>query len=1147
MARSPISPWQIIARGTNTVTGTFTWNGGNINGALTIAAGASLLITNGNSCYLPGGGLTNYGSVKMAGYLYSSGTAAIDNRGSWTSQGYSLIEGSQQNAFLNNGLFRVQAAPYYCTVSEAFTNTGVVDVQSGYLQLSEGGWLGGVFQAAATTTVYFNGGAFFAGAPPMLSGLGAFTFNYGNLTLLSDQIRGLTLAGGSVNFGPNFQDHGAITNLALGGATLTSPATVTGALVVQGNSLTQPLTIAAGGTLLLTNGADQNYITFASTWLVNYGTVQWSGVTLQASGASAITNYGLWLCQGDDTFNDNSATFYNYGNFRKDGTAGFTRLRSGAFVNAGSLEARSGTIQFLSNPYGQTAANLIFAASTPGSHGSLSLDTNINFDGSLTLRLTNGYVPNLGDALTLVTYPSHAGSFQNLNLPPLPAGRDWQLEVGSSSVALRVVNSLGAANARKISGTVTDTSHHPVPGVVVYATAGAESANLIQNGSFETPVIPGGYLFYGPPSTTVSPWTVVGPDGDTIAIHSASQYGPAEDGGQYLDLSGGTGGAGASQTFPTVAGAAYDLVFYHSSYNHAGSSAAFSVAIGGSVYTLGETAGYYNNLDWREVVIPFTAGSSSTTVTFMDLNGFDANDNFVDNVQVFPPDSGRALQAVTDSSGHYQIALADGSFQVGVAGLDAAGYNPVPAQTVALAGADRTANFEAEPMGFGQFNIHHPGQSLKRRDDHRRRRGHAGRRRHRRRHRHQHLPAVSVPGWYENNVLVSSSASYTFAATRDRVLVAGFGLPVPTITARNNPAGAGFISGVPNGDGVTNVAYGQTNILTASPVSPYKFVSWTENNTVVGTNFSLTNIVTADHTFLANYLATNYTHYVTATTYPPGVAAVVGGNRGYFNNQSAFFSAPATVTIPPYSYTFQSFAFNGYYVTANNSFIRTITSADPVNLSVVAYYAQQTINPLVVNASANLSSPVPATTNFILSFQFDRSMNTNITPTLQLTNEAAGSTQPPAPGPAIGLPPSPPTTPTSPAPSRSPTAWTEPSASIFPARRTRPARRWLSSTSSILLSSQHRPRSPPSPSPPRPTAPRSPPEPTSRFPPPQAPPTAAASPRSPSTPTAPPSSATTPRRPTARSSPPTPAATPSLPSRWTRPISSARRPSSTSL
>ncbi|HWD18888.1 MAG TPA: immunoglobulin domain-containing protein [Verrucomicrobiae bacterium] len=991
-------------QGTNTVTGTFNWLGGNVRGALTIAVGGTLLATNDGTVNLSGASLTNFGAVQLDGYISSFSDATIENDGAWLNQNFSYIYGDGSSAFINNGLFQSLVSSGGCQISEAFTNNGVVDDKAGYLYFDGGGWIGGTYHTATGAFIYFQNGNFYAGASPVLSGSGVISFQSGALMLLQDQIPGLPLNGGAIVFGPNFQDHGAITNLTLAGASLQGTNTVTGNLTVTGGQFAFPLIVARTGVLRLGTGANPSgsVIYFDHTWLANYGQVLWSGITLETYyDTSSITNFGLWLCQGDDTFYNNTDNFYNYGTFRKDGTPGVTRLYYGSFINSGNLDVRTGTLSFNSLSYGQAGANLSFAASAPTLSGHATLDTNINLDGVLTVALTNGYTPVLGDALTLLSYPSHMGTFGEYRLPAISAGLDWQVEVGQTAVTLRVVNSLAADNTLGLSGTVLDDSHHPIPGVVVSAYADATAANLIQNGSFEnTPTGVTGPTFYSPLSVPFTNWIVTGPTNDNVAIHG-TYLGPPEDGAQYLDLSGLTGNGGAMQSVPTVPGRSYNLVFYHGSYSRNGFSPAFTVSIGSAVYTFGETSGHSGFLDWREVVLPFVASSDSTLIAFSDATTVNSDDNFIDNVQVFAPDSGRSLTAVTDSAGRYQISLADGSYSVGVAGLDAAGFNPVTPQAVTLGGASKVVNFVTQPASSGQnFNITTattPSNIGRSAGDGSFAAGaevtvvatitnHA-------------LPYIFL-GWFENGVLESASATYTFAAQRDRNLVANFGLPVFTIKALNSPVAGGVIAGLSSDGVTTNVGYGQTCILTALPVSPYKFTGWTENNALVNTNLSLTNIVTADHTFLATYAPTNYNHFVTADTSPSGLAPVVGGNRGYFDGQAAVFNVPATITAPPNLYTFQYFTFNGSYFSANNTFTRTIQSSDPATLSVVAVYSSHRIAPIILLAQGSQASPVPATTNFVLTFQFDRSMNTNVAPVLLLSNAAPGAVQaaPPAGG-----------------------------------------------------------------------------------------------------------------------------------------------------
>ena len=990
--------------GTNTVTGSFQWEGGSVAGPLIIDSTGELDITNTDySCYFYGPGLTNHGIVKLNGYLYMESLGVIDNEGTWTALGYGTIGNDSVNSgFINHGLLQVQSPYQTFNMSIAFTNNGVVDVQSGTTEFSYGGLLTGTYNAAPSTTVTFSANysnPWIVGDQPTFTGSGTFSFASGNLLLLNDAVPGLELTGGLIEFGPNFQDHGAITNLTLEGAELQGTNTVTGSLTVFDqyyNYIVAPLVIASGGTLNLTNAS--GYYTEVEAWIVNYGTVNWGGRTLYVSGGVNITNYGVWVCTGDDALNNSGSAFYNFGVFRKAGTTGTTTVEEGSFINSGTLEADTGTIAMGSEGYGQTGANLAFAASAETIHGRLVLDTNLNIDGTLTILFTNGYAPNIGDTLPLISYPSQAGGFAGYNLPVLPSGMDWQVDVRPQATSARIVASLAADNTLKVSGTVTDSKGHPIPGVTVYATADGSDANLIVNGGFEMPANPNnGYVLYPSGSTNVTGWTVVGPAGDNIAIHG-SYIGTVLDGSQYFDPSGQTGGAGISQTFPTTAGASYVVVFYHGSYSRGGYSPAINVTIAGNVYPFGETSSD-NGFDWREEVIPFTATSSATTLTFSDATGVNADDGFIDDVQVFPPDSGRALEATTDSNGQYSIALANGAFEVGVAGLEAAGYGPVEPESVTMGGKDQTANFVAPAQGGGQVTISTTtfppgigtatgGGTVERGS----------------------VVTVTAAitnkakpylfaGWYDNGVLESTNAIYTFAAAGDTPLVAQFKLATFTVYAYNNPSDGGTITGLIPGYSYTNADYGSIVILTAFPNYPYKFVGWTEGADTAGTTLSLTNVVTTNHTFYANYVTTNYTHFVGADTAPTGLTTnIIGAFRGYNNGQAAYFSAPTYITNGANYYTFQYMAVSGFYgsyYTYNNSFNWTFSYLDAQNPSILAYYAAQSINPVIQSVTANYRNPVPATTNFTLSFQFDRSMNakSTVAPVILLTNAAPGSVQ----------------------------------------------------------------------------------------------------------------------------------------------------------
>src|ERR1039458_8413634 len=438
--------------------------------------------------------------------------------------------------------------------------------------------------------------------------------------------------------------------------------------------------------------------------LVNNGTVLWTGGSVRGNGGTAITNNSLWLVQNDYQINSayggGNASFVNNGTLSKSVTFGGTTFNNVSVLNSGgTFDIESGYFYFINSAtYAQTGATLDFGLSRPTRAGQLYLPGNVNLDGPLGVNLLNGYTPAVGDVVALISYASESGVFATANLPPLTGGVNWSLNYGPTSVTLQALATPTLASPLQISGLVTDTSNHPISGVTVFAGMVGVS-NLVQNGSFELPSIgTTAYTFYGLGSTNVTNWTVVGGAGANVALTSLYWTGPAEDGNQFMDLTGNTGGGGVTQSFPTTPGVTYDLIFYPGSYSHYGRNSVLGVTIDTNYYTFGETSGTGGNLDWRRVQIGFTASTSLTPLTFLDLNPNDANNNFVDNVQVIIPGAASILQAITGADGSYQISVPNQSFQVSVTGLPAAGYNNVAPQTVAMNGVNQAVNFTTTPV-----------------------------------------------------------------------------------------------------------------------------------------------------------------------------------------------------------------------------------------------------------------------------------------------------------------------------------------------------------------------------------------------------------------------------------------------------------------
>jgi len=172
--------------------------------------------------------------------------------------------------------------------------------------------------------------------------------------------------------------------------------------------------------------------------------------------------------------------------------------------------------------------------------------------------------------------------------------------------------------------------------LLLFTANSAQSANLIQNGSFETGSDPGSYtpLFTG--STAIDNWTVT--RGDIDYIGSLWQ---ASDGVRSLDLNGFVPGA-IAQTFNTTIGQSYLMTFdlagnpdgaeniRNITVEAAGQSTNFSFDVTGKTYS---------NMGWTPQSWQFTANNTQTTLEFRSLTGDLRNGPALDNVAVVPADT----------------------------------------------------------------------------------------------------------------------------------------------------------------------------------------------------------------------------------------------------------------------------------------------------------------------------------------------------------------------------------------------------------------------------------------------------------------------------------------------------------------------------
>jgi hypothetical protein len=177
---------------------------------------------------------------------------------------------------------------------------------------------------------------------------------------------------------------------------------------------------------------------------------------------------------------------------------------------------------------------------------------------------------------------------------------------------------------------------------VLAASSGA-NANLIANGSFETPVVPNAsFTNFTVGTATLTNWTVFGPAGLNVAIVNTnfSENGVtfnAEDGNQWLDLTGDASNSteGVSQAVTTIIGDRYQLSYFIGNTTGGGTfgtTSTVNVSVNG-VPTFSDTNSNASptNLNWEQFTHTFIATETSTTLAFQNADPSNDNSNGLDN------------------------------------------------------------------------------------------------------------------------------------------------------------------------------------------------------------------------------------------------------------------------------------------------------------------------------------------------------------------------------------------------------------------------------------------------------------------------------------------------------------------------------------
>ena len=112
--------------------------------------------------------------------------------------------------------------------------------------------------------------------------------------------------------------------------------------------------------------------------------------------------------------------------------------------------------------------------------------------------------------------------------------------------------------------------------------------------------------------------------------------------------------------------------------------------------------------------------------------------------------------------------------------------------------------------------------------------------------------------WTENDTVVSEETEFTFVVKGNRNFVANFVTLHEVITSVNDEE-----FGSVTGAGI--YGYGEEATLVAIPNEGYKFLNWTENDTIVSEEAEFTFVVKGNRNFVANFVSTEGVDELTAS------------------------------------------------------------------------------------------------------------------------------------------------------------------------------------------------------------------------------------------------------------------------------------------
>ncbi|MBR5712104.1 MAG: InlB B-repeat-containing protein [Lachnospiraceae bacterium] len=211
--------------------------------------------------------------------------------------------------------------------------------------------------------------------------------------------------------------------------------------------------------------------------------------------------------------------------------------------------------------------------------------------------------------------------------------------------------------------------------------------------------------------------------------------------------------------------------------------------------------------------------------------------------------------------------------------------------------------------------------------------------------------------WTENGNVVSTDSTYTFEVTQNRTLIAVFKPEIVTVSAVANEAAFGSVSGA----GV--FSKGMSVTLTATANTGYRFVNWTEGNTIVSSKADYPFTAERDINLIANFVVDEDTIDVSSNNDKYGS---VSGGGTYQKGKNVEVTATANE-----GYEFVNWTENGNVVSTDATYSFLMANAR----TLVANFKPKTFN-VTISASPSEGGTVEKSG----TCEYDTEVNVKATP-----------------------------------------------------------------------------------------------------------------------------------------------------------------------